>query len=120
DTRSAIGTILAPRSVVVIGASPQGRGFTFAPLKNLRRHGFTRNVYAVNPRYDDIDGTPCFPDVRSLPEVPDTAVLVLGAPRVPAALADCAAAGVSSATVVAGGLSESGGQGDRLEADIRK
>lgn len=119
SSRSAVSAILAPRSVVVIGASPQGRGFTSAPLKNLRRHGFTGTVYAVNPRYDDIDGTPCFPDVRSLPEVPDTAVLVLGAPRVPSALSDCAAAGISSVTVVAGGFAELEERGERLEAEIR-
>ncbi|WP_166459363.1 acetate--CoA ligase family protein [Amycolatopsis pithecellobii] len=119
DTLAAIQSILAPRSVVVIGASPHGRGFTSAPLKNLRRHGFDGPLYAVNPRHTDIDGIPCYPDVASLPEVPDTAVLVVGARRVPRALADCAAAGIKTATAVAGGFSELGEEGARLEAEIR-
>ncbi len=119
ESKKAIDSILRPRSVVVIGASPQGRGFTSAPLKNLTRHGFDGAIYAVNPRYEDIDGIRCFPDVAALPEVPDTAVVVVGARRVPQALAECAAAGVRSATVIAGGFGELGDEGRRLEEEIR-
>ena len=118
-SREAIHSILRPRSVVVIGASPHGRGFTSAPLKNLTRHKFDGAVYAVNPRYDDIDGVRCYPDVAALPAAPDTAVVVVAARRVPQALADCAAAGVRSATVIAGGFGELGDEGARLEEEIR-
>jgi len=118
ESRTAIDSILRPRSVVVIGASPHGRGFTSAPLKNLTRHSFDGTIYAVNPRYDDIDGIRCYPDVAALPAVPDTAVVVVGARRVPQALADCAAAGVRSATVIAGGFAELGDEGARLEEEI--
>jgi acyl-CoA synthetase (NDP forming) len=117
--RTAIESILTPRSVAVIGASPHGRGFTSAPLKNLKRHGFGGRIYAVNPRHTDIDGIRCYPDVASLPEVPDTAVVVVGARRVSQALTDCAAAGIGTATVVAGGFAELGPEGARLEAEIR-
>ena len=86
--RTAIEFILTPRSVVVIGASPHGRGFTSAPLKNLKRHGFGGRIYAVNPRHTDINGIRCYPDVASLPEVPDTAVVVVGARRVSQALTE--------------------------------
>jgi acyl-CoA synthetase (NDP forming) len=119
QTRSAIDSVLRPKSVVVIGASPRGRGFTSAPLKNLKRHRFPGAVYAVNPNYDDIDGVLCRPDVASLPEAPDTAVIVVGARRAPGALAECAAAGVRSATIIAGGFAELGDDGARLEAQIR-
>jgi acyl-CoA synthetase (NDP forming) len=119
ESGEAIHSILRPRSVVVIGASPHGRGFTSAPLKNLTRHKFDGAIYAVNPRYDDIDGIRCYPDVAALPAAPDTAVVVVGARRVPRALADCAAAGVRSATVIAGGFGELGDDGARLEEEIR-
>lgn len=119
DAHDAIDSILRPESVVVIGASPHGRGFTSAPLKNLRRHAFAGTTYAVNPRYTDIDGIPCFPDVASLPTRPQTAVIVVGARNVPGALRDCATAGITSATVIAGGFGELGAEGARLEAEIR-
>ncbi|RBM11618.1 hypothetical protein DI005_33845 [Prauserella sp. PE36] len=116
---AAVDSVLRPRSVVVIGASPHGRGFTSAPLKNLARHGFAGDVYAVNPKYSEIDGVPCFGSVAEIPTAPDTAVIVVGAERVPAALADCARSGVKSATVIAGGFAELGSRGLALEEEIR-
>jgi acetate---CoA ligase (ADP-forming) len=119
STLEAIEGILRPDSVVVVGASPSGSAFTTSPLKNLKRHGYQGRMYAVNPRYDNIDGTLCVPDIASLPEVPDTAVLLIGARRVPAILTECVDAGIKSATVVAGGFSELGGEGEKLEAEIK-
>lgn len=120
QTWSAVDSVLRPGSVVVVGASPQGRGFTAAPLKNLARHGFDGQVYAVNPKYDQIDGVLCRPSAGELPQVPDTAVIVVGARRVPAALAECARAGVRSATVIAGGFAELGAEGADLAAAVRE
>jgi acyl-CoA synthetase (NDP forming) len=116
---AAVKSVLRPRSVVVIGASPHGRGFTSAPIKNLTRHGFAGDVYAVNPKYDEIDGVPCFGSVAEIPTAPDTAVIVVGAERVPAALADCASSGVASATVIAGGFAELGARGVALQEEVR-
>jgi len=120
STHESIDAILRPNSVVVVGASPSGSAFTTSPLKNLKRHGYQGRMYAVNPRYEDIEGTLCVPDIASLPEVPDTAVVVVGARRVPAILAECVGAGIKSATVVAGGFSELGGEGEKLEAEIQE
>lgn len=116
---SPVQSVLTPSSVAVIGASPSGHGFTSAPLTNLARHGYSGNVYAVNPRYDEINGVKCFPDLTSLPAVPETAVIVLGASRVLKALEDCASVGVKSATVIAGGFAELGDDGLRMETEIR-
>jgi len=35
-------------------------------------------VYPVNPRYDEVEGYPCYPTLGDLPEVPDLAVLGIG------------------------------------------
>lgn len=35
----------------------------------------------MNPRADSIDGLPCYPDIDSLQEVPDVAVVLLGADK---------------------------------------
>lgn len=116
----AVDSVMKPHSVVVIGASPEGRGFTSAPIRNLKRHGFTGDIYAVNPKYDEIDGVPCFDSVSDIPNAPDAAVVVVAAERVPAVLADCARSGVKNATVVAGGFAELGTHGLTLEKDIRE
>jgi acyl-CoA synthetase (NDP forming) len=87
-----------------------------APLVNLRRHGYQGAVYAVNPRHDEVAGFPCFPDVSQLPEVPDTAVLVVPADAVCDQLANCEAHGIQAATIIASGF----GEGAALEAGQRR
>ena len=46
--------LLAPRSIVVVGASPDLSKLPGRPLAYLERFGFSGPVYAVNPKYDRI------------------------------------------------------------------
>ena len=69
-------SLFAPRSVALVGASPREGSLGRAVLGNLRRAGFEGPLWLVNPRHADIDGTPCFPSLSALPEVPDVAVVV--------------------------------------------
>ena len=42
---------------------------------NIARVGGETRRYFVNPKYDEVDGSPCYPDLASLPEVPDIVVV---------------------------------------------
>ncbi len=70
---TAIGKLLRPRSVAVVGASADPSRMTGRPVGYLQRHGFTGAIYPVNPRAGEIAGLRCYPDVASLPEAPDAA-----------------------------------------------
>lgn len=62
---------------------------------------------------------PCFPTVADLPEAVDHAVIVLPADQAPAAIRQCGARGIASATVVAAGFAETGdAPGVALQADL--
>ena len=76
-----ISKLLSPRSVAVIGASADPQKTTGRPVAYLRKHGFSGRIMPVNPKVDRIGDLPCYPDVASLPEVPDVAVVLLGAER---------------------------------------
>ena len=56
-----------------------------------------------NPRHDEIWGAKCYPDLASLPTVPDHLVVMRAAPTVSGILAEAAAMGTRSATVYAAG-----------------
>ena len=74
--------LLNPRAVAVVGASQRpGRGTSI--LANLRDAGFKGGIYAVNPRYTDVLGSPCFASVRELPQ-PSTASWLRSRPTPPA------------------------------------
>jgi acyl-CoA synthetase (NDP forming) len=86
---ASLRPVFAPQSVVVIGASRQPGTVGRSVLDNIRTGGFGGRLYAVNrnavvsrggdPPYtpEEFEGIPCFPDVQSLPETPDLALLAV-------------------------------------------
>ena len=111
--------LIHPRSVAVVGASADPAKLTGRPVSYLRRHGFTGAIYPVNPRVTAIGDLPCFPDVASLPEAPDAAIVLLGAKSAAAAVAALAAKGCGAAVVLAGGFGETGAAGAERQAALR-
>ena len=107
----AISRLLNPRSVAVIGASADSNKTAGRPVSYLRKHGFTGDIYPVNPRVDNIDGLPCYPDIASLPKTPDVGIVLLGAERAHMAVSDLAARGTAAAIVLASGYTETGEAG---------
>ncbi|WKC46501.1 acetate--CoA ligase family protein [Pseudomonas veronii] len=107
----SIFRLMNPRSVAVIGASGDAQKTSGRPIAFLRKHGFAGRLYPVNPRYAEIDGLTCYPNIAALPEVPDAAIILLGPERANQAVAELAAMGTPAAIVLAGGYGEAGEEG---------
>ena len=103
-----LSALLEPQSIALIGASPDAGKLPGRPLAYLKRYGFTGQVYAVNPKYTDIDGTPCVARIADLPRDIDLALILLPAAGVAEALQQCALQGVRTAISIAGGFAEAG------------
>lgn len=113
----ALGALLAPRSVAVVGASPRrrlGRGV----VANLQRFGFRGSVYPVHPNAEAVAGLPAFPNIAALPEVPDCAVIALSPENTLAAFREAVAAGVRAAVILGSGFAEAGEPGRQIQAEI--
>ena len=78
-----LNRLFQPKSVAVIGASPKEDSIGKIVLKNLTEVGFQGTVYAVNPKYTEIDGTPCFRTIREVRDPIDLAVVCTPAATVP-------------------------------------
>ena len=100
-TGNPLDPLLKPRSVVLIGASPRAGSVGNDMIKVLRDGGFDGDIWAINPKYDEIDGIPCRGSVTDLPEPPDLAVLGVGPERHEAALDDAIAGGARAAVLFA-------------------
>jgi acyl-CoA synthetase (NDP forming)/GNAT superfamily N-acetyltransferase len=96
--------VLAPESVVVIGAGRRQGTAGRAILENIRAGGYAGRVYAVNPRARQIGGERCLASVLDLPEPADLAVIAVPATAVLAAAEQCGQRGVRSLVVVTSGL----------------
>jgi len=97
-----IDRLLRPRSVAVIGASADPTKTSGRPVY-LAKHGFAGAIYPVNPKVDRIGDLRCYPDVASLPDVPDVGVVLLGAERAHLAVRELSGRGTAAAIVLASG-----------------
>ena len=104
---ASIHKMLNPRSIAVVGATPRmqygGRMLAVA-LKAKNRV----KVYPVNPRYDEVMGTKCYPSVLDLPEAPDTVGVVVPYDRVLEVLEQSHQRGAGSAIIISAGFAERG------------
>lgn len=73
---TALHALFAPRSVVLVGASPTPGTLGAVVLGNLRAAGFAGPLHLVNPRHATIGADRCHASVRELPEVPEFAIVV--------------------------------------------
>lgn len=107
--------LLAPESIVVVGASnniakPGGK-----LLKNLIEHEYRGRLFALNPNDTNIQGIQTYNTLDELPEI-DLAILVIPAQSCPEVVENLAIKkNVRAFIVISGGFSEMGAEGEILE-----
>lgn len=114
-----LARMLKPRSVAVIGASAQFSKVNGRPLKHLLEKGYGGKIYPINPKYTELGGLVCYPDIGSLPEPPDLAVIAVPAKDVAASLRALGDAGGRAAVVFSSGFGELGEAGLAQEHHLR-
>jgi acetate---CoA ligase (ADP-forming) len=112
--------LLRPRNVAIVGASADTAKLTGRPLVYLEKYGFTGKIYLVNPRYEAIGSHRCYPDITSLPQPPDVAIVLVGGAKVTDAVRQLAAIGTHAAIVLASGFGESGPEGRALQEELKR
>lgn len=104
-----------PRSVALIGASERQGSVGAIITRNLTGGGYAGPIMLVNPKRDMIDGRPCHPDVASLPEAPDLAVICTPPGTVPGIVDELARRGTRGVVVITAGFGDGGlAQGQAL------
>ena len=119
-TTTDIDRFFKPASIAIVGVSTKNLalgGTSF--LSRLIQAGFPGKLYPVNPSTSEMLGLPVYPDLSSLPEKPDLAMVCVAADRVPAVLEECARIGVRHIHILTSGFKELGtAEGDRAEGRI--
>jgi acetyltransferase len=106
-----------PRSVAVVGASPDPARGGHRIVRNLLEH-FGGRLYAVNPRATEVLGLPTYPTVAAIPGEVDLAVVFIPAAAVPAVVSECVAKGVRAVCIESGGFADAGPEGERLQREL--
>ncbi len=113
---SGLDSFFRPKSIVVIGASTKPGKIGHEVLRNVIR-SFRGEVFAVNPRAEEILGVPSYPSVREAPPA-EMAVITLPARAVPQAVKECGEKGCKAVVVISGGFAELGDEGRRHQEEM--
>ncbi|MEI6681120.1 MAG: GNAT family N-acetyltransferase [Bacteroidota bacterium] len=114
-----LNNIFNPQRIVLVGVTTNPNSVSGKVLINLVSGGFRGVVYPVNPDHEAVMGIPCYPDVCSLPKVPDLAIICSPAEKVPSVIRECGESGIRGIIIISAGFKEIGEEGKKLEEAIK-
>ncbi len=101
SAKERLGILRRARSVAIVGASPNPARSSYFVGTYLQQSSDYR-VYFVNPNATEILGQPAYPDLASLPEVPDIVDVFRKASDIPSVIDDAIAVGAPTVWVQLG------------------
>ena len=107
-----------PKSVAIVGASRSKGKVGYEILSNMIAAGYEGKIYPVNSQADEIEGLKCYPDLESIGEKPDLAILEIPAKIVPVVMQQCGKIGIKSVIIITAGFKEVGKEGKALEDKV--
>lgn len=115
--------VIRPRSVAVVGASPEPSSMGGGVVANLDRFGYAGPIHLVNRNRTEINGRPCVASVDQLPEGIDVVGILVPQAGIKEAIAAAARRKAGAVIVYAAGFAEMGevGRDEQQElADIAR
>ncbi|MBW2623710.1 MAG: CoA-binding protein [Deltaproteobacteria bacterium] len=110
-----------PESIAIVGV-PRGEnrfgGMSF--LTSLQGGRYAGRLYPINPKAEELAGLKSYPNISSLPEVPELTIICISAKYVENVLEECARVGARHIHIFSSGFKEIGTEeGRRLEERIK-
>ena len=118
DEPLSLEKMFNPRSIAVVGASNRPNAYGSMVLDMLLAHRCPVPMYPVNPRYSEIKGMRCYPNLASVPRPIDLAYVALPAVLGPGILAEAAEAGVGAVAIPGSGYADGGPEGEARQSQI--
>ena len=105
-----LDALFQPKSVVLVGATPNAGKVGYDVFLNLTRGNLKVPLYLVNPNHTEIEGRSCHADVAALPVTPDLGIIASPAETVPGILRALGVRGTRAAVIVSTGLTRGDGE----------
>jgi acetate---CoA ligase (ADP-forming) len=109
--------LMEPKTVAVVGASQRaarGNGV----INNLINLHFPGKIFPINPKYNEILGLPCYPDLAAPPEPIDCVVVAIPALQIPDLLSSAVDIGIRATVILSSGFGEAGPEGKARQARL--
>ncbi len=104
----SINSLFYPKSIAIIGASSREKTVGNDVVKNLVNQGYQGKIIPINPKIEELYGVKVYPDLYSVKEEIDLAVVAIPAKFVPKNLEEAAKKGIKAAIVISAGFKEVG------------
>jgi len=101
---------MRPRSIAIVGVSPQPGSPGGGVLDNLERFGYGGDIHLVSRSRGEVKGRPCVASIDDLLEGIDTALLTIPRAAIEEAVSACARRAVGAVIIFAAGFAEAGGE----------
>ena len=118
DTIHKLDRMFKPESVALIGASSKPYKWGFVILHNIKAGGYQGRVYPINPKEKDLLGYTVYPDLASVPDKIDLAIIAVPKDQALRTVEDCVSKGVGAIYMITAGFSEVGEEGRAMERRI--
>ncbi|MEV4241362.1 CoA-binding protein [Nocardia sp. NPDC049737] len=116
----AVGKMLNPRSIAIVGVSAKPGSSGRNLLENLQRNDYRGEIHLVGRSGGEIGGLPVLTAIDELPKGVDLALLILSATGVRDAVAACIRKEVHVGVIYASGFAEFGDAGRAEQAEITR
>ncbi|MGH7033963.1 MAG: acetate--CoA ligase family protein [Stellaceae bacterium] len=105
-----ISRLMRPRSIAIVGVSPEPSSAGFLMLRNLEAFGYQGAIHLVSRNRDEINGRACVRTIDDLPDGVDAAMLLIPRVAIEEAVKACARKKIGAITIFAAGFGEAGGE----------
>ena len=99
--------IFKAKSIAIVGATDKSH-WPRNIFASLQASGYPGKVFPVNPKRNEVYGVRCYPDLASLPEPADLALMIIPARAIEGALRQGVDNGLKAAVVYASGFGDGG------------
>jgi acetyltransferase len=115
-----IDFIMKPRSIAVVGATNRLGSVGYAVFSNLIEGNYQGVLYPVNPRLKSVRGVKAYPTLSHIPDLVDLAVCIVPPKAVLSTAEQAGRLGVKGLVVITAGFKEVGGEGIKMESELKK
>ncbi|MBN1795652.1 MAG: acetate--CoA ligase family protein [Sedimentisphaerales bacterium] len=114
-----IESVMAPKSIAVVGATNRPGSVGLAVFKNLLSAGFDGVLYPVNPKAKSVQSVKAYPSLKDIPDEIDLAVIIVPSQVVSNVMEQAGQKNIKGAIVITAGFKETGPKGAELEKQIK-
>ncbi len=111
--RNNLSRLMAPRSIAFIGGT-----IAAMAMRRSIELGYDGDIWAVNPKLDELEGYRCFKSIGDLPAAPDAAFVGIRRELTIDAVRTLSDMGAGGCVCYAAGFAEIGGDGTRLQQQL--